>query len=382
MPLSELTLSLIAVGALVLGGMVAHSAWQARKAGPRRPDPPAPRVSQEPVMGEMPPAMGSPVLLDPGLDHDVEGSPSRAAEGAHRIDVASPDGAAKPAPVAVAGGKPPRYVPRIDALVDAIVPISLEAALSGEALLPYLPVTRRAGSKPFLVEAFNLASGEWEQPMPGARYSELQAGILLANRGGPLNEIEYSEFVQKIEAFAQSVGGMADFPDMLEVVGRARELDAFASQHDAQLAVHLRARGTAWSVGYVQQHASRHGFVSVLLSGRMVLPALEEGAPPVLTLHFDPQAALAEDPNQAALRTVTLSFDVPQSSVAQDPFGMWQECARALALSMEAFIVDDAGQTLSDEGFEAISKELARLYEALDKRDLAAGSMAARRLFS
>ena len=46
---------------------------------------------------------------------------------------------------------------------------------------------------------------------------------------------------------------MADFPDMLDVVARARELDDFASQHDAQLAVHLRANGAAWSVGYVQQ---------------------------------------------------------------------------------------------------------------------------------
>ena len=47
---------------------------------------------------------------------------------------------------------------------------------------------------------------------------------------------------------------MADFPDMLDVVARARELDAFASRHDAQLAVHLRANGAAWSVGYIQQH--------------------------------------------------------------------------------------------------------------------------------
>ncbi len=373
MPMSDLTLSLIAVGALVLSALVAHSAWQARKAGPKRPDPPPPRPSQqEPVMGEMPAGMGAPVLLDPSADSVAAGTfPTEA-------------GADAPAGASASSGatRPARYVPRIDALVDAIVPISLEASLSGEALLPHLPVTRRAGSKPFLVEAFNPATGEWEQPVAGARYSELQAGILLANRGGALNEIEYSEFVQKIEAFAQSVGGMADFPDMLEVVARARELDGFASQHDAQLAVHLRARSTAWSVGYVQQHASRQGFVSVLLSGRMVLPATEEGAPPVLTLQFDPQAALAEDPNQAALRTVTLSFDVPQTAAAQGPFAQWQERAGALAQSMEAFVVDDNGQALSDEGFAAIGKELDRLYEALDKRELAAGSMAARRLFS
>lgn len=370
MQMTDLTVSLIAVGVLVLALLLGHSAWQSRKHRPKRADPPASRFPREPAMDNpQPHGMESAVLIDP------------PAPACARTDGAVDDPTAA-AFTPSAGSRTPRFVLRIDALIDAIVPIALEAPLTGDALLPHLPATRRAGSKPFLVEGFNPASGEWEHPVAGSRYSELQAGVQLANRSGALNEIEYSEFVQKIEAFAQSVGGMADFPDMLEVVSRARELDTFAGQHDAQLAVHLRARATAWSVGYVQQHAARHGFVSVLLSGRMVLPGVEEGAPAALSLQFDPQAALAEDPNQAALRTLTLSFDVPQTDRAHRPFEQWQERAKALALSMEAFIVDDNGQTLSAEGFETIGKELEWLYQALDKRDLPAGSLAARRLFS
>ena len=83
----------------------------------------------------------------------------------------------------------------------------------------------------------------WEAPAAGARYSELQAGIQLASRTGALNEIEYSEFVQRVQTLADAIGAAADFPDMLDVMARARELDAFASPHDAQLAVHLHARG-------------------------------------------------------------------------------------------------------------------------------------------
>ena len=49
---------------------------------------------------------------------------------------------------------------------------------------------------------------------------------------------------------------------------------------------------------------------------------------------------------------------------------------------MEAAIVDDAGRPLGTEGFEAIGGELDQLYEKLEQRDLAAGSPAARRLFS
>ncbi|HEV7915266.1 MAG TPA: cell division protein FtsZ, partial [Albitalea sp.] len=271
---------------------------------------------------------------------------------------------------------------RIDALIDAIAPLTLEAPVSAELALTHLPTTRRAGSKPLLIEGLNAETGDWEMPTAGQRYGELQAGVQLANRTGSLNEIEYSEFVQKVQAFAEAIGAMADFPDMLDVVARARELDAFAGEHDAQLAVHLQARAAAWSVGYIQQHAARHGFVAGVVPGRLVLPSTEEGAPPVLTLTFDSQAAFADDPSRAAVRDVMLSFDVPQTDPQADPFIAWQASAQALALGMDAAIVDDHGRPLSPEGFAAIGGELKRLYERLEARDTAAGSATARRLFS
>lgn len=346
--MSTLTIALASLGGIVLAAVVAHGAWQARKAGPKR------AAADEPV----PAPRSEPVLDEASLP------------------------AAAPVPATPIEPRVKRYLPRLDALIDAIAPLTLEAPVTGELVLMHLPTTRRAGSKPFLIEGLNAETGEWEAPAPGQRYGEFQAGVQLANRTGALNEIEYSEFVQKVEAFAQAVGAMADFPDMLDVVARARELDAFAGEHDAQLAVHLQARSVAWSVGYIQQHAGRHGFVAGAVPGRLVLPSAEEGAPPVLTLTFDPQAAFADDPARAAVRDVMLSFDVPQTDPAAEPFVAWQASAQALALGMDAAIVDDRGQPLSPEGFAAIGGELKQLYEKLEARDLAAGSAAARRLFS
>lgn len=368
--MSSLTIALACVGGVVLAGVVAHGAWQARKAGPRRADEPAspakesrdprePREYVEPVMGDMPSADPSP-------------------DSAPVITVDADDKPVSP----LTASAPRRAVQRIDALIDAIATLTLESPVSGDLVLTHQPTTRRAGSKPFLIEGLDAETGEWEPPVAGKRYGELQAGVQLANRSGPMNEIEYSEFVQKIQPMADGLGAMADFPDMLDAAGRARELDGFASQCDAQLAVHLQARSAAWSVGYIQQHASRHGFVPGIVPGRLVLPSAEEGAPPILTLTFDPQAALAEDPNQAAVRDVTLSFDVPQTEARADPFVAWQASAQALSLGMDAAIVDDNGQPLSPQGFAAIGAELGKLYEALESRDIAAGSMVARRLFS
>ena len=264
--------------------------------------------------------------------------------------------------------------------------LKLDAPVSGTFVLAHVPTSRRAGGKPFAIEGLSTGNGEWEVPTPNAQYSELQAGVQLANRTGALNEIEYSEFVQKIQDFAESVNAMPDFPDMLDVVARARELDAFAGDHDAQLTVHLKARGAAWSVGYIQQHASRHGFVAGVLPGRMVLPSQDEGAPPVLSLSFDSQVALAaQDPNisgPVSLRELTVSFDVPQTDPGASPFAAWQANAQALALSMEADVVDDNGNALSNDGFASIGGELNQLYQRLEAHDFAAGTAAARRLFS
>jgi hypothetical protein len=248
--------------------------------------------------------------------------------------------------------------------------------------MAHWPATRRAGTKPFCIEGLNVDSGDWEQPLPERRYSELQAGVQLANRNGALNEIEYSEFVHKLQGFAEGVGAMADFPDMLDVVARARELDAFAGPLDAQLAARLVARSVAWSVGYVQQCAGRQGLVPGAVPGRLVLPSPDEGAPPVLVLEFDAQAALAEEPQAAALREVILSLDVPQTPPGAEPFPAWHKAAFALAEDMDADLLDDAGRPITLQAFDAIGRDLAQLYAALESHDLAAGSPAARRLFA
>ncbi len=344
--MSSLQLALAVAGGLVIAGLVAHGAWQARRAGVRRPGPRAPAA--------MPPAI-EPTLepLDSDLPIVTRAEPSSRRAGA-----------------------------RLDPLIDVLVALPVEVRYAGESVVAHLPSTRRAGSKPFLIEGLNHETGEWEPPHTGQTYREFQAGLQLANRTGPLNEIEYSEFIQKVQVFADAIGAVADFPDMLDAVTRARELDQFASEHDAQLACRLHARGAAWSVGYIQQHAARHGFVPGVVAGRLVLPAQEDGAPPVLSLNFDPQAAFADDPGQAVVRDVTLSFDVPQTAKSEAPFAAWQASAQALALGMDAAVVDDEGRPLTPEGFASIGGELERLYAELEARGLPAGSPAARRLFS
>lgn len=323
--------------------------------------------------------------IEPGMDGSVApdaASGAAAADAAERIDSADDD------PTADALAVPPtlrlaqRRAARLDALIDAIASLALETPVSAEAALQHLPATRRIGSKALLVEGLNVQSGDWEPLTLGQRYSELQAGVQLANRSGALNQIEYSEFVQKVQGFADLLGASVDAPDMMEVAARARELDAHSSPLDAQLSVQLRANAAAWSVSYLQQIAARQGFVPGAVPGRMVLPSPEEGDPPLLVLAVDAQAALADEPQASAVRECMLTLDVPQSPATAEPFPAWHRAATQLAKDLDATAVDHNGHPITLHAYSAIGEELKQVYAKLEALDLPAGSAAARRLFS
>lgn len=342
-----LTTALLILGGAVLLALAAQTWWTLRRAQPRQGR-------------QNPEADTEPERIEPPMD-----APAPASDEA--LGVRSPG----------------RRAPRLDALIDAIVTLSLESPIPGEAALQHLPPTRRAGSKPFYIEGLDTETGAWEPLAPGRRYGELQAGVQLANRGGALNEIEFSEFVQKIEGYAEAVGARADIPNMLDVVARARELDALAAPLDAQLSITLRSNGVAWAVGFVQQVALRLGLVGGGVPGRWVLPSEEEeGAPPMLVLSVDAQAALAEDPQAAVVRDCRLALDVPQTPASIEPFPAWHLMSKKLSDDLDATAIDDHEQPITLHEFDAIGKEIDELYRKLELLDLPAGSPAARRLFS
>ena len=376
--MSTLQISLAVAGGMILAGVVAHSAWSSRRNAPRQPTTPDSGVTEA-----MPPRDKVPDDSSPITSATLDGFAAERREPSFDPASHTPaqEGAAAPF-MPWPGLASPEKPPALDALIDVIAPVALDGVASGEAALAAMPSTRRVGSKPFGVEGLDAITGEWQFPAAGQRYSAFQCAVQLANRTGALNQIEYSEFVVKAHAFADALGGEAEFPDMLEEVARARELDQFASSHDAQLSFGLRAISTAWSPGYVQQCAGRIGFVPGALPGRMVLPASQPGLAPVLGLSFDAQAAMSEVPEDTALRDITLSLDVPQVAHSERAFARLCESAIALAKAMDGVIIDDNGMPIRPAAMDAINTDLEALYTTLEARDLAAGSVLTRRLFS
>ncbi len=370
--MSTLQLSLAIIGGLVLAFIVAYNTWTSRRNAPKRALPPDPEHPAEPALRQEPGFDSAAAPVPAGDYHGLD----RGTEPLeHMVDATD----ALQMPVSAFSLE---RRPGLDALIDVIAPLQPENMVSGDAALAALPPTRRAGSKPFAIEGFNEVTQQWETPAPGQRYQSFQAGVQLANRMGALNEIEFSEFVVKAQAFADAINAAPDFPDMLQEVARARELDQFASDHDAQLMFMLRARQAAWSPGYIQQNAARLGLVPGAMPGRLVLPASTQGLPPLLTLGYDTQAALAEDPDQSAIRDITLSLDVAQVHRTEQPFARLREVASVLCEAMDGVLCDQNGTPLPAMAMDPIATDLELLYDQLDGRDLSAGSVLARRLFS
>ena len=422
--MSTLQISLAVVGVILLGLIVAYNAWNNRRHAPKRADretharqaaedasrfePALDGVDVTDLPPHMRPTAVPPIqalhvhdepsatpLADPFLDSaaeraqfDAEGAKSmpelaeapatdRSEQG---VEADAPHTAATPAPVAAPVSTERKLA--LDPLIDAMASIHVDHVISGEAALQVQPTTRRAGSKPFRIEGLNESSKEWETVRAGQRYTAFQAGVQLANRTGALNEIEFSEFAAKAQHFADALGASLELPDMLHEVSRARELDQFAGEHDAQLSFMLRARTAAWSPGYVRQHAGNLGFVVTNMPGRMMLPSAVPGAYPLLVLAFDAQAAQADDLDRTAFHEVLLSLDVPQVPRHEQPFAKLRDTAAALCHSMDGVLCDQNGTPLHPQVLDPIAADLEQLYDKLDSREFSAGSMLARRLFN
>ena len=436
--MSTLQISLAVLGFVLLALIVAYNTWSARRNAPKRADPieesqrdpsrqepgmdtvgHGPDLThslREPVLGDFGTGQGAAgadrfAETDAELAHllqveeqqrQSEAQAARAAKAAQAVQAAqslhasepgeADAGPAAPAqtvpapaeslPGAAAPASSVAHRPGLDALIDAIAPVQVGQAVPGELALQAQPATRRAGNKPFAIEGMNQVSRQWEPLQPGQRYLGFQAGVQLANRTGALNEIEFSEFVAKVQRFADALGATPDVPDMLQEVARARELDQFANEHDAQLTFMLRARQASWSAGYVQQNASRQGFLPGSMPGRMALPSPTPGMPPVLVLNYDPQAAMADDLDTSVVREFLLSLDVPQVLRGEQPFAQLRQVAERLCQTMDGVLCDQNGYLLPAMALDPIQNDLEQLYDKLDSRELSAGSMLARRLFS
>jgi hypothetical protein len=260
----------------------------------------------------------------------------------------------------------------VDPLIDVLIPLELEVAVRGDKVLPVLQTLRHVGNKP--IHYIGMAvSGDWEPIRHGSVYTRLQAGVQMASRTTALNELEYSELVTRLRSMADEIGAEPQIPDMIEVMAEARNLHRFVAGHDAQLGVNLLSNGAPWAIPTLIGALEKQGF-DVRPDGRFVMPDGEGGH----LFSLSTNVTLAEETTSQ----LTLLLDVPCVAPSRDGFNAMIACARSLVARLDATIVDDSNQPLSDEAIAAINGQVLEFYEEMAQADIPAGSTRALRLFS
>ncbi|MBH1981278.1 MAG: cell division protein [Burkholderiales bacterium] len=318
----------------------------------------APAAKAEPSFGAPPaaPVSDAPVHAEPSLgDIPAETVAAPAAEPVQEVSAASEQATSL-----------------VDPLIDCLLPLSLEAPVRGDKILPVLQTLRLVGNKPVHFIGLHV-NGDWEPITHGGVYTKMQGGVQLASRSTALNELEYSELVTRLRGVADEIGAEPEVPDMMEVMAEARNLHRFVAGHDAQLGVNLHTNGAPWAISTLLFALEKQGF-DVRPDGRFVMP---DGDGSYL-FSLSTNVTLAEETTSR----LTLLLDVPCVAPARDGFGAMVACAKALVGRLDATIVDDYNQALSDAALAEIAGQVQEFYQEMDAADISAGSTRALRLFS
>lgn len=359
--MTDLQVSLMAIGGTIVAAVITYNKWQEYKA--KKSVQRAFSSDHDDVL------MNSDALSEPGIGRH---EPTLEAE-ADVPDIVLDDEPVAPAESAKPQAK--RVFQRelsVDDLIDCVIPISLDVPVRGEKLLPKLQTLRHVGSKP--VHFIGLRDdGDWEPIAHGGAYSELRAGVQLANRSSALNEIEYSELIMRLRQVADELDADPDVPDMAEVMEKARSLHQFVAEYDAQLSVNVHSNGAAWAINTLLGALERQGF-DLRPDGRLVMPDGEGG----ILFSLSTNVTLAEE----ITSRLTLLLDVPRVAPARDGFGAMIACARMLAARLDGTVVDDGNQALSEATLAEIGEQVSAFYRQMDAATIPAGSTRALRLFS
>lgn len=360
--MTDLQLSLVAAGVAFIVVLVIYNKWQEYRA----------RKSVDQAFS----GGHDDVLMNPAERGDLSATRQEPQLGDEDIDVAnySDDGeeveCPEPSATEVALEEEPEL--SVDDLIDCVIPLEFENPVRGEKLLQEVAELKYVGKKP--VHFIGLThEGKRDEIAHGGVYTSMFAGVQMVSRNGPLNELEYSEFVSKLREIADRLNAHSDVPDMNRVMSNARELHQFVVEHDAQLSVNVLSNGAPWDITTLLGALEKQGF-DVRADGRLVMPDGDVGN--LFTLSTNVSAS------ETVTSKLTLLLDVPCVSPDLEGFGVMAKCARSLASRLGGTVVDDGNNPISEQALAEIADQVREFCNAMAVAEIPAGSRRAKRLFS
>ena len=226
-------------------------------------------------------------------------------------------------------------------------------------------------------------NGEWiEIDDPSASAADhAYVAIQLADRQGAIGEVELSDFCHAAETITAAQGGQLDVPALDEVIAHALSIDDSCAAVDIQIAIHIvgragqafagtKLRGLLEATGL--QLATDGLFYLLSAEGGRLFSVSNSGAVP-----FD-----LEQMRTGATSGITFWLDVPHVSAGAAVFDTMLATARQLAEALDAVLVDDQHNPLSDNMLAIIRAKVVELQSQMAAHGIPAGGRRALRLFA
>ena len=375
MAISDLQMGLIGVGVIGVVGVLAYNKWQERKAQ---------KHAEKTFRSDH-----RDVLLEPGTG--PRGDSARAAADLHDIptEIApsppapKPASASKPAPAVDVGRQAPALPPNVDERVDCVLRIesieSLVAAQVWSAQAQHL----EGLSKPVYWFAFDEQSNAWTAigQHSGERYHWFCAAMQLVDRRGPINDADFSRFVEGVQRTADHFMAIPTAPlARTEALGRAEELDRFCASVDVQIGVNLVSRSTPFA------GTKLRGLVEALgmrLRADGLFHAEDDIGNSLFVLgNLEPTLFTPDGMRELNTRGLTLIVDVPRVASGGPVFDQMMQVANKLADALDAELVDDNRSAFGADAARMIRKQIDHFQRQMQDYGLPAGSALAMRLFT
>ena len=221
--------------------------------------------------------------------------------------------------------------------------------------------------------------GHWRQlnAHDAGSGSRFVAVLQLADRSGPLGEVELTKLLAAVEQLADAIGAEADLPLAADVLAQARELDNFCASVDWRISLNVIGRGGASLDGAALRSMMQTEEFQPNVDG--VLQALDAAGQTQFVVSALGGLPIAQEEQ---VQGISLIVDVPLATDGVAAFERLLALARALMASQNAQLVDDQRQPLSDETLAAIRAKISEFQEKMRACEIPAGGRRALRLYA
>lgn len=227
--------------------------------------------------------------------------------------------------------------------------------------------------------------GPWEEinikSVDHSGFIHLRGCLLLADRTGPIREIDLSIFRDTVQDFARQISAKTECPDIVPSHEQAVKLDKFCADVDVMIGVNIISKDEGAFVGTkIRGLAEASGFK---LDTDGVFKYRNDDNHILFTLtNYESEPFVADNMKTITTRGVTFLLDVPRVANGEKVFDQMTHFAKVFSNTLGGIMVDDNRVPLSENGLARSKQQLINIQTQMKKHHIIPGSPNALRLFN